>query len=71
MTLDHPPNRLRVAIVAPSMSILGGQAVQADRLIRAWARDSDVEAWLVPINPRPPGPFAVATEVICRGDTSM
>lgn len=46
---------LNVAIVAPSMGILGGQAVQADRLIRAWANDADVSAWLVPINPLPSG----------------
>jgi glycosyltransferase involved in cell wall biosynthesis len=42
---------LRVAIVAPSLRILGGQAVQADRLLRAWQGDPDVEAWLVPVNP--------------------
>lgn len=47
--------RLKVAIVAPSMRILGGQAVQAERLVRAWADDPDVDAWLVPINPLPPG----------------
>src|SRR5918999_5811923 len=50
---DVPP--LRVALVAPSMRILGGQAVQADRLLRAWEGDADVRAWLVPVNPRLPG----------------
>lgn len=45
--------RIRVAIVAPSMGILGGQAVQADRLIRAWSDDPEISAWLVPINPIP------------------
>jgi L-malate glycosyltransferase len=49
------PNPLRVAIVAPSMGILGGQAVQASRLIAAWDQDPDVRAWLVPIDPQPPG----------------
>lgn len=49
--------RLRVAIVAPSIGILGGQAVQADRLLRAWSGDPDVDAWLVPINPLPPAPL--------------
>jgi L-malate glycosyltransferase len=43
---------LKVAIVAPSLHILGGQAVQADRLLTHWRSDPDVEAWLVPINPR-------------------
>lgn len=36
------------------MEILGGQAVQASRLLRSWRDDPDVHAWLVPINPRPP-----------------
>ena len=31
--------RLRVAFVAPSLAILGGQAVQADRLLHAWRDD--------------------------------
>lgn len=46
--------RLRVAMVAPSLRILGGQAIQADRLLRQWDGDDDVEAWLVPVNPIPP-----------------
>ncbi|MEX1128832.1 MAG: glycosyltransferase family 4 protein [Vicinamibacterales bacterium] len=55
--------RLNVALVAPSMGILGGQAVQADRLLHAWQNDPDVRAWLVPINPVPPGPFRHATDI--------
>lgn len=47
--------RLVVAIVAPSLDILGGQAVQADRLLRAWRDDPDIDARLVPVNPRGPG----------------
>jgi glycosyltransferase involved in cell wall biosynthesis len=49
---------LSVAIVAPSLRILGGQAVQADRLLKAWAGDPEIHTWLVPINPLPPGPLA-------------
>lgn len=45
---------LRVAIVAPSLGILGGQSVQAAELLAGWAQETDVEAWLVPINPAPP-----------------
>jgi glycosyltransferase involved in cell wall biosynthesis len=48
---------LRVALVAPSLRILGGQAVQAQRLLDAWKNDPDVDAWLVPINPVPRPPF--------------
>jgi glycosyltransferase involved in cell wall biosynthesis len=57
---------LRVAIVAPSLRILGGQAVQADRLLRAWQNDPEVRAWLVPHNPVPPAPirFALATKYV-------
>ncbi|HEY2908070.1 MAG TPA: glycosyltransferase family 4 protein [Vicinamibacterales bacterium] len=49
--------RLKVAMVAPSLGILGGQAVQADRLLRAWRDDSAIDAWLVPVNPPLPRPF--------------
>jgi glycosyltransferase involved in cell wall biosynthesis len=48
---------IRVAIVAPSVGILGGQAVQAERLLARWSTDPAVHAWLVPINPVPPGPL--------------
>lgn len=51
------PRRLRVAIVAPSCRILGGQSVQAARLIQGWRTDLEIEAWLVPINPVPPAPI--------------
>jgi len=60
---ERRPQPLRVAIVAPTMGILGGQAVQADRLLRAWQGDPDVAAWLVPINPTPPGPFRHAVDI--------
>jgi hypothetical protein len=45
--------KLHVALVAPSLEILGGQAVQADRLLSAWHGDPEVHAWLVPVNPAP------------------
>jgi glycosyltransferase involved in cell wall biosynthesis len=56
-SLEPHPNRLRVAIVAASLRILGGQAVQAQRLVDAWRNDSDVDGWLLPIDPPPPRPF--------------
>ena len=52
---SHTP--LRVAIVAASLRILGGQAVQAQRMLDGWRDDPAVNAWLVPINPVPPTPF--------------
>jgi glycosyltransferase involved in cell wall biosynthesis len=63
MKTSHRTRPLRVALVAPSIGILGGQAVQAERLLRAWHDDQDVEAWLVPINPNPPGALRKAVEV--------
>jgi glycosyltransferase involved in cell wall biosynthesis len=42
---------------------LGGQAVQADRLLHAWRDDPDVDAWLVPINPLPPRALRFAAAV--------
>ena len=42
--------KLRVAIVAASLDIPGGQSVQADRLVRAWRGDPELEAWLVPVH---------------------
>src|SRR6185436_12886625 len=55
--------KLRVAFVAPSLRILGGQAVQADRLLHAWQGDAEVEAWLVPVNPVFPRPLRAAYDV--------
>ena len=53
----RPDPPLRVAIVAASLHILGGQAVQAQRMLHGWEGDPDVEAWLVPINPMPARPL--------------
>ena len=50
-------------MVAPSLGILGGQAVQADRLLHAWCDDSEIEAWLVPVNPPPPRALGWAARV--------
>lgn len=50
-------SRARIAIVAATIRILGGQAVQAERLLGGWLGDRRIAAWLVPINPVPPWPF--------------
>jgi glycosyltransferase involved in cell wall biosynthesis len=55
--MPNEPQPIRTAIVAASLRILGGQAVQAQRLIAGWRSDPVVDAWLVPINPVPPPPF--------------
>ena len=50
-------NPIRILIVAPSLDILGGQAVQADRLLRRLQQELSIEVGFLPINPRLPGAF--------------
>jgi L-malate glycosyltransferase len=55
-------NGVRVLLVAPSLAILGGQAVQADLLLRN-LRTEGVSADLLPINPIPWGPLNYLTRI--------
>jgi glycosyltransferase involved in cell wall biosynthesis len=48
---------LRVLIVAPSLEILGGQAVQASRLLERLRQEPSIDVSFLPVNPRLPGPF--------------
>jgi len=50
--------KVAVAIVAPSLRYVGGQAVQADLLMRLWHNDPDVEITFIAVDP--PLPRAVA-----------
>ncbi|MGA7505515.1 MAG: glycosyltransferase [Candidatus Sulfotelmatobacter sp.] len=45
---------IRVALVAPSLRYVGGQAVQADLLIKHWRDDPEIAAFFVPIDPKFP-----------------
>ena len=47
--------KLRVLIVAASLDILGGQAVQAERLVRHLQQEPSLEVSFLAINPRLPG----------------
>lgn len=49
------PEQVRVLIVAASMDILGGQAVQAERLMRHLQNEPSLQVAFLPINPRLPG----------------
>ena len=49
--------RIRVLIIAPSLDILGGQSVQADRLMERLCKEPTLEVEFLPINPRLPGPL--------------
>jgi len=48
-------NRLRVLIVAPSLDILGGQAVQAAQLLARLREEPSLDVSFLPVNPRLPG----------------
>ena len=48
---------IRVCVVVASIDILGGQAIQALRLMEGLSNEPGIEAELLPINPRLPGPF--------------
>lgn len=49
------PRRVRVLLVAPSLGILGGQAVVAARLLARLGEEPSLEVTFLPINPRLPG----------------
>jgi L-malate glycosyltransferase len=45
---------LRVAVVAPSLRYVGGQAVQADLLMKHWKDDPEIAAILLSVDPKLP-----------------
>jgi glycosyltransferase involved in cell wall biosynthesis len=49
--LPNSQRRLKVALVAPSLRYVGGQAVQADLLLRLWQNDPDVNVSLIAVDP--------------------
>jgi L-malate glycosyltransferase len=51
---DKGSTKLKIAIVAPSLRYIGGQAVQAELLLRLWRHDSDIEAIFVAVDPSLP-----------------
>jgi L-malate glycosyltransferase len=55
--------RLRVAIVAPSLRLVGGQAVQADLLQQLWRNDPDVEVSFICVDPTLPRILAWAKNI--------
>lgn len=55
--------RLRILVVAPSLDILGGQAVQAARLATRLRELPSFEVGFLPINPRLPGVLRVLQSI--------
>lgn len=54
---------LRVGIVAPTLTIVGGQSIQAQRLFDRLATMRDIRPVFIPVNPKLPGPFALLQRV--------
>jgi len=52
---ESNPAKVRILIIAPSLGILGGQAIQANRLLEQLRQESILEVSLLPVNPRLPG----------------
>ena len=66
MTQAQPTNlqrRLKVVLIAPSLRYVGGQAVQADLLLRLWQNDPDVDVRLIAVDP--PLPRWLTTSPFC------
>src|SRR5258705_11642296 len=55
MPFSSKTTKLGVLIVAPSLDILGGQSVQAARLLDRLSQEPGLEAGFLPVNPRLPG----------------
>ena len=56
--------RLKVALIAPSLRYVGGQAVQADLLLRLWQSDPDVDVSLITVDPPLPRWLAFANPAL-------
>ena len=54
---------VRVLLIAPSLDILGGQAVQARRLFDDLRGEAGVRIDFLPINPRLAGPFGALRRI--------
>src|SRR5437868_2757715 len=54
---------LRVLVVAASLDILGGQAVEAQRILRGMVDEPSVEVSFLPVNPRLPGVLRVLQRI--------
>lgn len=58
---NHGPTR--ILLVGPSLDILGGQAVQAARLLERFRAVPGLEVDFLPVNPRLPGPLRALQRV--------
>jgi glycosyltransferase involved in cell wall biosynthesis len=62
-TAQSGDKRIRVALVAPSLRYVGGQAVQADLLMRLWQNDPEIEVSFIGVDPLFPKLLAWAERI--------
>ncbi len=58
-TRQASDSAVRVLLIAPSLSIIGGQSIQASQLLRCLAQEPSVQARFLPVNPRLPGALSM------------
>ena len=64
LTKSDPQARpLRVCIVAPSLAIVGGQSINADRLMERLRDDPTLEISFLPHDPQLPGLFRMLQRI--------
>lgn len=49
--MNRSEKKIKIAVVAPATSVLGGQSIQAERLIEAFRGEEEFELALIPNNP--------------------
>lgn len=59
--MTTPP--VRVCLVGPSLDILGGQAIQLERLRKRLEELPGIEVSFIPVNPRLPGPLRLLQRI--------
>jgi glycosyltransferase involved in cell wall biosynthesis len=60
---DAGPKQVKVLIVAPSLRILGGQAIQAQRLLERLRGEPELEVDFLAVDPELPPPFDVCERI--------
>ncbi len=63
MSGDSTAAPIRVCLVGPSLDILGGQAVQLDRLRTKLSQLPELDVSVIAVNPRLPGPFRMLQKI--------
>src|SRR6185503_4892122 len=61
--VNRPEKPIRLLLVAPALTILGGQAVQANYLLEHLSREREFEVSFVPHNPQLPGPLRLLQSI--------